>query len=589
MRGNILSPCGSMEAVCAAVSGGAKEVYLGGGDHNARQYAKNLTADEIASAVKFCHDRGVKVHITLNILESDRELCDALAFAKQMHDIGVDALIVQDVGLIRLIREYLPQAELHASTQMSVHSNDGAVMCRELGMKRVVLARELSEKNIEYITKNCGIETEVFIHGALCYSYSGQCLMSAVIGRRSGNRGRCAGPCRLPYMFGGRKGYHLSLKDLCLADRTDRLEKTGVSSYKIEGRMKRPEYVSAVTRAYASGSADKKQLSEIFSRSGFTTSFFDGKKLPSDLGVKTEDDADKYRALLTAERKRYDKLLCEIPHIKAPQQDNEAAKAFIDSRKTKIKGGKQMFYCFCLNYAQAKRINGADMIFLPCEEIIKNNAAGYGIHLPKIITDDERDRYVKLLGDAKRIGCDTVCVENIGQIALAKELGFDFICGISLNVFNTFSAEYFYSLGAKDVILSAECSAPQMRDITKYYPCGMFAYGRLPLMVSESCLGKNVLGCDGAKCFLPSVLVDRAGQRFPVMRADKCRNVIYNSVPVWLADKEKEIKELRLSSRALFFTDESPDRCAQIFISYKEKKDAPKGEFTRGMFAKKVL
>jgi len=588
MMGKVLSPCGSIEAVCAAVANGAHEIYLGGGDHNARQYAKNFSADEIAGVVAFCHENGVKVLVTLNILEGDRELASALAFAKQMRDIGVDALIVQDWGLAYLLREYIPDMELHGSTQMSVHSLDGAKMCKELGMKRVVLARELSSKNIKYITDNCGIETEIFVHGALCYAYSGQCLMSAVIGRRSGNRGRCAGPCRLPYTISGKKGYFLSLKDLCLADKMGEVAKTGASAYKIEGRMKRAEYVGAVTRAYARGDYNKKTLSEIFSRSGFTSSFFDGRKGAFDLGVKVDEDIKKYSALLSKERVRYERLISQIKPVSAPPADEQAAKDFIASKTFAKKKGENKLYCFALNLSQAK-VLGGDVVFLPVEEIIKNSLSGYGIHLPKIITDDERSHYAEMLCKAKKLGNTIVCVENIGQVALVKECGLDFICGISLNAFNRFSVQYLYSLGARDVLLSAECSAPQIRDITKACAGGIFAYGRLPLMVSESCIGKNALGCDGRRCRMPQMLSDRAGQKFFVTKAPKCRNVIYNSVPVWLADRESEIKELNLSSRALFFTDESPAKCAEVMLCYKERKGKPSGEFTRGMFAKKVL
>ena len=495
MSAKVLSPCGSIEAVCAAVANGADEIYLGGGDHNARQYAKNFTADEIAGVVSFCHKNGVKVLVTLNIIEGDRELSSALAFAKQMHDVGVDALIVQDIGLSVLLREYIPDMELHASTQMSVHSLDGAKMCAQLGMKRVVLARELSSKNIKYISDNCGIETEIFVHGALCYAYSGQCLMSAVIGRRSGNRGRCAGPCRLPYTLSGKKGYFLSLKDLCLADKTGEVKKTGASALKIEGRMKRAEYVGAVTRAYAKGDVNKKTLSEIFSRSGFTSSFFEGKKGAFDLGIKVDEDIKKYSALLSKERVRYERLLSQIKPICVPIADENAAKEFISSKVFSKKKGENKLYCFAFNLQQAKMLGSADVVFLPVEEIIKNSLSGYGVHLPKIITDDERAHYSEMLKKAKKLGSTLVCVENIGQIALVRECGLDFICGISLNVFNRFSAQYLYSLGAVDVLLSAECSAPQIRDIAKASPCGIFAYGRLPLMVSESCIGKNALGC----------------------------------------------------------------------------------------------
>ncbi len=308
----LLSPAGSPEGVIAAVQNGADAVYMGMGAFNARRGAKNFTDEEFVKAVRYCHVRSCKVYVTLNTLVNDREMRDAVAAAKLASDAGADALIVQDLGMSYAIRCALPDIPLHASTQMSLHNLAGVEAAAEMGITRAVLARELSFEQIRFITKNASIETEVFVHGALCFCHSGQCYMSALIGRRSGNRGLCAQPCRLQYSLGGRMDDHpLSLKDNCLVDQIRRLEEAGVASLKIEGRMKRPEYTGIVTGVYAKAireqrSPDKEEmelLEKTFSRQGFTQGYFIGDKLDM-FGVRSEPDKDADK-IFAAARKQY--------------------------------------------------------------------------------------------------------------------------------------------------------------------------------------------------------------------------------------------------------------------------------------------
>ena len=308
----LLSPAGSPEGVIAAVQNGADAVYMGMGAFNARRGAKNFTDEEFVKAVRYCHVRGCKVYVTLNTLVNDREMRDAVAAAKLASDAGADALIVQDLGMSYAIRCALPDIPLHASTQMSLHNLAGVEAAAEMGITRAVLARELSFEQIRFITKNTSIETEVFVHGALCFCHSGQCYMSALIGRRSGNRGLCAQPCRLQYSLGGRMDDHpLSLKDNCLVDQIRRLEEAGVASLKIEGRMKRPEYTGIVTGVYAKAireqrNPDKEEmelLEKTFSRQGFTQGYFIGDKLDM-FGVRSEPDKDADK-IFAAARKQY--------------------------------------------------------------------------------------------------------------------------------------------------------------------------------------------------------------------------------------------------------------------------------------------
>ena len=308
----LLAPAGSMEAVAAAVQNGADAVYLGYGDFNARRNAKNFSEEEFAAAVSYCHIRGAKVYLTLNTLLTDRELPRAAEVAAQASAIGADAVLIQDLGVLHMLRQVAPDLPVHASTQMTIHSLDGVKMAADLGMSRVVLSRELSRDQIEYICQRSPIEIEVFAHGALCMCYSGQCFLSSVIGGRSGNRGLCAQPCRLKYGWGGRAdGYPLSLKDLSLAGHLRQLRKMGVACVKLEGRMKRPEYVAVVTGIYSRAiredreptAEELEQLRAAFSRQGFTQGYYLDAQGPDMFGVREE--TKEPRELFAAARNTY--------------------------------------------------------------------------------------------------------------------------------------------------------------------------------------------------------------------------------------------------------------------------------------------
>ena len=301
----LLAPAGSMEALRAAVCNGADAVYLGADTFNARMNARNFSAADLQEAVVYCHVRGVKVHLTLNTLVLDREMPRAAELIRLAASCGVDAFIVQDLGVVSLCRQLAPDVPIHASTQMSIHSLEGVMEAAALGCSRVVLARELPAEEIAHICKKSPVEIEVFVHGALCMCYSGQCYLSSVIGRRSGNRGQCAQPCRLPYGYGRFEStrYPLSLKDNCLVGELDELRRMGVASIKIEGRMKRPEYVAIVTRAYRTVlnggklmPSDLQELETAFSRQGFTDGYFRGQTGSDMFGRRQEgeDTADLF-------------------------------------------------------------------------------------------------------------------------------------------------------------------------------------------------------------------------------------------------------------------------------------------------------
>ena len=322
-RIEILAPVGSEEMLRAAVFSGADAVYLGFSGFNARTGAGNFDADSLQEAVRFCHARGVAVHVALNTTVYGTELSALEQAIRAVAASGADAVICQDLAVATLIGKIAPQLPRHGSTQMSVHTLQGALELKELGFTRVVLARELSLPEVEHITKHCGIETECFIHGALCMSVSGQCYMSAFLGGRSGNRGSCAGPCRLPFEANalpeGKPGrlHHLSLKDNSAIDKLDKLQALGVASAKIEGRLRTPEYVAAAVSACLAGregrAYDRDLLKNAFSRSGFTSGYLDGKIDGTMFGVRSEADAELTKKTLPMLRELYRRERSRVP------------------------------------------------------------------------------------------------------------------------------------------------------------------------------------------------------------------------------------------------------------------------------------
>lgn len=292
----ILAPAGSEEALKSAVLSGADAVYFGMGNFNARRNAQNFTDEQLKNAIEYCHARGVKVHITLNTLIKDAELAEVYDSIRKIASLGADAVIVQDLGVARAVKEICPTLPMHASTQMSVGTLEGLYELEKLGFSRAVLPRELSFSEIKYLCEHSPIELEIFIHGALCMCVSGQCLMSAVLGSRSGNRGLCAQPCRLPFKAEKGTGHDLSLKDLSLIEHIPKLAEMGICSFKIEGRMKRPEYVSAAVKACKQSAKGEYKfeteldLKNLFSRSGFTDGYFADKRGRDMFGYREKEN-----------------------------------------------------------------------------------------------------------------------------------------------------------------------------------------------------------------------------------------------------------------------------------------------------------
>ena len=692
----ILSPAGSPEGVIAAVQNGADAVYIGFGDYNARRNAKNFTLEDFKKAAEYCRVRDIKIYITFNTLCSDRELPALAEQAKVACRLGADAFIVQDLGVMKAVRQAAPEVAVHASTQMSINNLEGVRIAAAMGLKRVVLARELPKKDIEYICKNAPIETEVFVHGALCMSYSGQCYMSSVIGRRSGNRGLCAQPCRLNYSTGGHAAeYLLSLKDNCLIDHVSELEKIGVTSIKIEGRMRRPEYTAIVTGIYSRAIKDKKPptaddmraLSSAFSRQGFTDGYYSGHKGSGMFGVHEEETSSEKVIFATARKNYLNGELQRVPvRFAAMIHKGEPAKlAAVDERgnsaateglipelafhkelsattlQTQLhKTGGTPFYCIgvksvidrklslptaainemrrdvlaelmeqrktlsprpegefvpgfrllnredkpslTVSVAKASQLSEGlallkpRVLYIPAEELrsgeknlepfLNDPDITVAVRVPRVIFDSEKDEVASLLEQAGKMGIKDALVGNLGHLQFVKGMGFVPRGDFGLNVFNSQSLKAIKDLGFLSATLSFEMRVEQIRDISKPIDTEIIAYGRLPLMLTENCIVKCSMGV--CTCDNFTGLKDRQGASFPVIPEYKHRNVVLNSMKLFLADKRKITAKLGLWAERLMFTTENALECTAVMKRYLGQSDYEPGGFTRGLYFRGV-
>ncbi|MDF2672725.1 MAG: family peptidase [Clostridiales bacterium] len=317
----LLAPAGEFESLRAAVLNGANAVYVGGKVFSARQFAGNFDDAEMVEAVRFCHSYNAKIYVTINTLMNNSEIQAGVNYAAYLYSIGVDAILVQDIGFLKILREQLPDMEVHGSTQMTVHNLEGVNLLYNMGVKRVVLSRELSIKEIKYIKENTKAEIEVFVHGAMCISFSGQCLFSSMLGGRSGNRGKCAQPCRMQYTINdkGEKAYFLSPKDLATLDFIQDIIEIGVDSLKIEGRMKKPEYVATVISSYRRAidgnpkPEDYEKVTQVFNRGGFTSGYFLGKQGKEMMSPERPKNWGTYLGLVVTARGKFASIKLEKP------------------------------------------------------------------------------------------------------------------------------------------------------------------------------------------------------------------------------------------------------------------------------------
>lgn len=581
----LLSPAGTFPALKAAIDAGADEVYLGGSMFNARMNADNFDKEGLKKASRLCKNSNVNMHITLNTLIYDREFKSVLEYVDFLaNDINPDALIIQDFGLLKVVRENYPDIPVHASTQMRIHSPEDAKYLKSLGVSRAVLARELPIEDISEFVKT-GLETEIFVHGAICVSESGGCLMSSVIGNRSGNRGECAQPCRLPYRTKNR--FPLSLKDMCLANHIPEITKSGVTSLKIEGRMKSPEYVGTVTSVYrrlidenriATGK-ELELLANIFSRSGFTDGYFVSKITPDMFGVRSETDKQKsnktsFNIPKAEKRKEKEAKPDSIPFV-LPERDESKV-----LHPAKQKGivlrfeGRLPSEALLAKYAEnVARIdipldNCTDKHFLPYKEKIS-------AVLPRTVFLKERDRVIKQLRTAKEFGIKHATVSSLNQIDLCE--GFWLHGDYAFNIVNRETIAFLERYPFSSLMISPETDGR----FPKGSKCALeyIGYGRTPLMYTRTCIIKNIAECKHKeKCF--AVLTDRTGATFPIISAPNHTNIIYNSLAGYRLDRKSELKKSGIGLMTLLFTDESEKRIEEI-ITLAQNGGKPNFEYTR--------
>lgn len=581
----LLSPAGSMPALRAAVDAGADEVYLGGPVFNARMNAGNFDRETLVSAASLCRRNGVRLHITLNTLIRDREFASAMEYVGFLaREVRPDAIIIQDLGLAAQIRREYPSLALHASTQLRIHSYLDAEFLKDFGFTRAVLARELPEEDIKAFAAAVP-ETEIFVHGALCVSESGGCLMSSVIGGRSGNRGECAQPCRLPCG----NGYALSLKDLCLADRMDSVLESGVTSLKIEGRMKSPDYVYAVTSVYRRlidehRNATEKELrflADIFSRGGFTSGYYDGRIDDSMFGFRSERDKKRTAAVTVTRAPAYPPRAlppCPLPGgFNLPERDPGSC------FPAKLQQGIVARFEYGLPSAALLRdiADKCVRIDVPLYAAAAAAAAGAGCAerisavLPRSIFVHELPEVKRQLAAALSAGVRHATVSGLYQAKLCA--GFFLHGDYSLNVYNRKTLETLDNYSFSSLMLSPETEGTFARSSR----CALeyIVYGRTPLMYTRVCILRSQGRCGGEPpC--RGALSDRSGARFPVIGAPNHTNTIYNSLPGYRADRASELKKHGVGLLTLLFTNET-ERDIKHILSLASAGKKADFEYTR--------
>ncbi|MBQ4290194.1 MAG: U32 family peptidase [Clostridia bacterium] len=654
-RPELLAPAGSVDALNAAIRAGADAVYFGGTRFNARMSADNFSDREMEDAIRRCSFYGVRSNITLNTVPFEREMDDLLSYAEQLYRWGADALICADPGLASLLHRTFPDFLLHASTQCAGHNTDAALFFSKIGFSRMVAARELSYPDLKTLCSGSPIEIELFLHGAICVSQSGGCLFSSLVGGRSGNRGECAQPCRLPYRIaeregdsGSPEGYPLSLRDLSLSGHIPELLSLGVASLKIEGRMKSPAYVEGVTRIFRrlldeGRNADREEtafLSDLFSRNGFTDGYFTGKTGKEMLGVRSESDKERSAAAEKAvsagrhpERTLPASLSCRIrsgapiamtascrgctvtetgsvPEIAKNREIREE-----DVRGCLSRLGETPFSAerICLEIDPALFVSLSELnalrrsllssleqsllrrtekperalsiqavpeaeksgdepprisqqprralfwfteripesakdfyglIFLPIDAFCADPEAALqagvnAVALPPVIFDSEKDEIRKMTVLAAGRGIRHAMLSHPSHAALLREGEWELHGDFRMNCCTRETAAVLQSAGLADLCLSPELSLAQLRALRADIPLGAVTYGRIPLMTLQRCILRKdgAVECRRCESRPVSFLIDRRKTAFPVTRCFPHRNLVWNSVPVWSADR----------------------------------------------------
>lgn len=708
----ILAPAGSMECLRAAVAAGADAIYLGGTKFGARAYAQNLSEEDLVQAIEYVHIHGRKIYMTVNTLLKDRELNELYAYLLPYYKAGLDGVIVQDIGAVKFIGEYFPEMPVHASTQMTITNTLGADFLKRYGITRVVPARELSLKEIRDMKKQTGLEMECFVHGALCYCYSGQCLLSSMIGGRSGNRGQCAQPCRLPYQTEGKKPADLmSLKDLCTIDILPELIDAGIDSFKIEGRMKQPEYVYTVVKMYRKyadqylklqkegkgkssyhvSEADKRELLATYQRRGYCEGYYyqhNGKDMVSLKRPKNGRDGsaeekpwqdikvqEKINGILTLSVGNRAKLIvscgdvtveCIGQEVQAAQKQpldpariekqmrktgnteftfdnleiliegnvflpmqalNELRREGIEELTEQIQmqyrreeagcGMKRATAGFdsdadgvtetagkkecCIsasvqNKAQLDTAVNSKIRYIYLEEDVefeREDGVQYFLAMPYIFRENTIKRYEKMYTEIEK-KYDGILIRNWESYAWLKrhEYQKEIRSDYNLYIFNRKTKEELRRLGIARGTASVELNDRELARIGIEEQV-FIAYGYQPVMISAGCIQKTSASCDGKGGVLS--ISDRYQKKFAVRRYCRdCYNVMYNSAPLFLADKAEEVHALAPAELRLDFTTESSGQVKEICHAYTLafekgcKTEPPMQDYTRGHFKRGV-
>lgn len=708
----ILAPAGSMECLRAAVAAGADAIYLGGTKFGARAYAQNLSEEDLVQAIEYGHIHGRKIYMTVNTLLKDRELNELYAYLLPYYKAGLDGVIVQDIGAVKFIGEYFPEMPVHASTQMTITNTLGADFLKRYGITRVVPARELSLKEIRDMKKQTGLEMECFVHGALCYCYSGQCLLSSMIGGRSGNRGQCAQPCRLPYQTEGKKPADLmSLKDLCTIDILPELIDAGIDSFKIEGRMKQPEYVYTVVKMYRKyadqylklqkegkgkssyhvSEADKRELLATYQRRGYCEGYYyqhNGKDMVSLKRPKNGRDGsaeekpwqdikvqEKINGILTLSVGNRAKLTvsCGDVTVECIGQEVQAAQKqpldpariekqmrktgntefTFDNLKILVEGNVfltmqalnelrregieelteqiQMQYrreeagcgmktatagfdsdadgvtetagkkecCISAsvqNKAQLDTVVNSKIRYIYLEEDVefeREDGVQYFLAMPYIFRENTIKRYEKMYTEIEK-KYDGILIRNWESYAWLKrhEYQKEIRSDYNLYIFNRKTKEELRRLGIARGTASVELNDRELARIGIEEQV-FIAYGYQPVMISAGCIQKTSASCDGKGGVLS--ISDRYQKKFAVRRYCRdCYNVMYNSAPLFLADKAEEVHALAPAELRLDFTTESSGQVKEICHAYTLafekgcKTEPPMQDYTRGHFKRGV-
>ena len=699
----LLSPAGNREALVAAIACGADAVYLGYTAFGARSYAGNFDADGLRDAVAYAHERGKKIYVTVNTLVKQCELDDLRDVLDLLSDVRVDAVLVQDMGVARIIQQSYPHLVLHASTQMTINNAQGARLMKDMGFARVVPARECTLDELRKMA-DVGVEVEAFAHGALCVAVSGQCLFSSMIGGRSGNRGQCAQPCRLPYQIDGKKPADLmSLKDLCTIDILPELIDAGVDSFKIEGRMKQPEYVYTVVKmyrkyadhylklqkegkdrsAYRVSEADKRELLAAYQRRGYCEGYYhqhNGRDMISLKRPKNAKDGnteekpwqdikvqEKINGILTFSVGKRAKLTVSYGNITVEctgQEVQEAQKQPLDPKRIEKQMRKtgntefvferlkihtegnvflpmqalnelrregikeltekiQMQYrreeadcetetkktveknstgkeCSISASVQSKAqleaaVNsGVRCVYLDEEiEFERENGVQYFLAMPYIFRERTIRRYERMYAKIEE-KYDGILIRNwesyawLRQHAYQKEIRSDY----NLYIFNQKAKEELKDLGIGQGTAPVELNDRELAELG-IEEQAFIAYGYQPVMVSAGCIKKTSASCDGKGGVL--TISDRYQKEFTVRcYCRDCYNVMYNSAPLFLADKAEEIRKLMPAQIRLDFTVENKEQVREICKIYMNaftegKKMEPQiREYTRGHFKRGV-